>query len=109
MNVQNAPNVDPKQQSLQRKREELRHQAGQFEAIFVNLLIQSMRQTVMKERDNYLASGFQDRVFTDLFDNHIASRIAARKEGIGIAEAIIRQYEKVLRPSHRAQEKEIRE
>lgn len=109
MNVQGTSNVDSKQQALEQKRAELRQQAVQFEAIFVNLLIKSMRQTVMKERDNYLASGFQDQVFTDLFDNHIASQIAGRKGGIGIAQAIIRQYEKFLRPSPRVQDEEIRE
>lgn len=107
MNVQKVPHADAKAQDLQQKREELLRQAQQFEAIFVNLLIKSMRQTVMKERDNYLASGFQDRVFTDLFDNHISARIAGRG-GLGIADAIVRRYEKVLRPSPWAEDGGIR-
>ena len=76
------------------KQERLAQVAQQFEAVFVNMLMKSMRKTVDKHHEKGLGQGFQDQVFTDLFDERVSEQISKRHGGIGIAKAIVRQMEK---------------
>ena len=69
--------------------EGLRRTCQQFEAIFVQQLFKGMRATVpdagVQESDRSI------RIFQDLMD-HQVSEDMARKEGLGIAEALFRQF-----------------
>jgi flagellar protein FlgJ len=70
--------------------EALRRISQQFEAIFIQQLFKGMRATVpaggLRENDRGI------EIFQDLMDQQVAGDMA-RKQGIGIAEALFRQLQ----------------
>jgi flagellar protein FlgJ len=62
----------------------------QFEAIFIQQLFKGMRATVpdggLQEKDGSI------QIFQDLMDHQVAEEMA-RKQGLGIAEALFRQMQ----------------
>lgn len=63
--------------------------AGQFEALFLNLVLKQMRETLPK--DGPLDSDTM-RTYTSMFDSQVAQQLSSR--GIGLREAIERQLAK---------------
>ncbi|MFQ5450796.1 MAG: rod-binding protein [Nitrospinaceae bacterium] len=75
-------------QSLETKSDqELQQLANQFEAIFVNLLLKSMRNTIPK-------SGFMDSfsldMYQSMFDEEVSKEISQEK-GMGLSEILYQQ------------------
>ena len=66
----------------------LRQAAGQFEAVFMNLLLKSMRESLPK--DGALDSETA-RTLTGMYDAQIAQKMA--EKGVGLADMIVRQVE----------------
>lgn len=66
----------------------LRQAASQFEAVFMNLLLKSMRESLPK--DGALDSDTA-RTFTGMYDAQIAQKMA--EKGVGLADMIVRQVE----------------
>lgn len=64
----------------------LRQAAQQFEALFMNMVLKSMRKTTF---DSGLFSNNQSRMYTSIFDQEISQLFA--KRGIGLADALVRQ------------------
>ncbi|MBL8384911.1 MAG: flagellar assembly peptidoglycan hydrolase FlgJ [Burkholderiales bacterium] len=71
------------------QREAVRKAAQQFEAVFMNMLMKSMRETLPK--DGMLESD-TTRAYTGMFDQQIAQKLAER--GTGLADMIVRQLER---------------
>ena len=65
--------------------------AGQFESLFVNMMLKSMRDTT--SGDSLLGSGGQ--MFTELFDQQISLDIAKTRR-FGLAEVMIRQLSSIV-------------
>ncbi len=61
--------------------------AREFEALFVQIMVKAMRQTVGKG----LLSGPQAEVYQEMYDQQIARQVA-RDGGIGIAEMLLKQW-----------------
>jgi flagellar protein FlgJ len=68
--------------------------AGQFEALFLNMVLKQMRETLPK--DGPLDSDTM-RTYTSMFDQQIAQHLSSR--GIGLREALERQLAKRIAPS----------
>jgi flagellar protein FlgJ len=66
----------------------LRQAAGQFEAVFMNLLLKSMRESLPK--DGMMESD-TTRTFTGMYDAQIAQKMS--EKGVGLADMIVRQVE----------------
>ena len=66
----------------------LRQAAGQFEAVFMNMLLKSMRESLPK--DGAMDSD-TTRTFTGMYDAQIAQKLADK--GVGLADMIVRQVE----------------
>ena len=66
----------------------LRQAAGQFEAVFMNMLLKSMRESLPK--DGAIDSD-TTRTFTGMYDAQIAQKMA--EKGVGLADMIVRQVE----------------
>jgi flagellar protein FlgJ len=66
--------------------EALRAAAQQFEALFMNMVMKSMRQATSQEG---LFDNDQSRMYTSMLDQQISQNFA--KRGIGLADAMIRQ------------------
>lgn len=66
----------------------LRQAAGQFEAVFMNMLLKSMRESLPKEG---VLDSESTRSFTGMYDMQIAQKLADR--GVGLADMIVRQVE----------------
>jgi flagellar protein FlgJ len=67
--------------------------AGQFEAMFLQMVLKQMRETLPK--DGPLASDTM-RTYTSMFDQQIAQHLSSR--GLGLREAIERQLGRALQP-----------
>lgn len=66
----------------------LRQAAGQFEAVFMNMLLKSMRESLPKEG---VLDSESTRSFTAMYDMQIAQKLADK--GVGLADMIVRQVE----------------
>lgn len=66
----------------------LRQAAGQFEAVFMNMLLKSMRESLPKEG---VLDSESTRSFTGMYDMQIAQKLADK--GVGLADMIVRQVE----------------
>ena len=66
--------------------EALKQAAQQFEAVFMNMLMKSMREATPKEG---LFDSEQTRMYTSMLDQQMTQRLASR--GIGLAEVMVRQ------------------
>jgi flagellar protein FlgJ len=70
-----------------------RKAATEFEALFVQQLIQTMRETVRSINPDPLFGGGQDaQIFMSMFDQELAKGIAA-EGGLGLADALVRQLD----------------
>jgi peptidoglycan hydrolase FlgJ len=85
--------------------EELKELAKEFESIFVNLLIKSMRDTLPK--DGLINSHSLD-MYQSLFDEEVANEMARTKgRGVGLADVLYTQLSrKYLQDSEAEQPKE---
>jgi len=65
----------------------LKEVAADFEAIFINQVLKSMRRTVPKDKMFY--GGLKQDIFEDMLYNEY-SKIMSKREGFGIKEMIYR-------------------
>ena len=71
------------------QKQAVRQAAQQFEAVFMNMLMKSMRDTLPK--DGMLESD-STRAYTGMFDQQLAQKLS--EKGAGLAEMIVRQLER---------------
>ncbi|GAB4336210.1 MAG: hypothetical protein Kow0037_17110 [Calditrichia bacterium] len=72
---------------------ELQKTAEDFEALFVNFLLKSMRKTVMKS--GLLDTGLGGEIWQGVFDSEL-SRVVAKNRQLGIAEMLVKQLSQQL-------------
>jgi flagellar protein FlgJ len=70
----------------------LRAAAQSFEAVFTQMLMQSMRATVKKS--DLFHGGRGEEMFMQLLDQSLAQAAASRGAGLGIAGMIVKQVAK---------------
>ncbi|GGC03759.1 flagellar rod assembly protein/muramidase FlgJ [Oxalicibacterium flavum] len=75
-----------KQSAKQNSPEALKAAAQQFEALFVNMMLKSMREATPKEG---LFDSEQTKMYQSMLDQQLGQNMASR--GIGLAEVLIRQ------------------
>jgi peptidoglycan hydrolase FlgJ len=69
--------------------EALRGSAKQFEALFINMMLKSMRQATESTTGD---SGHETQIYTSMFDQQI-SQMMAERGGIGLADMMLRQLQ----------------
>ena len=74
--------------------EALKAAARQFEAVFMNMLMKSMREATPKEG---MFDNEQTRMYTSMLDQQLTQQLANR--GIGLAEVMVRQLSRTAQPS----------
>ena len=78
---------------LQYQKYKLKEACKQFEALFIEYMLKSMRKTIPKstlfERDN------AEKIYTAMFDEKVAEKVAEAK-GLGIAEMLYRELSRLL-------------
>jgi flagellar protein FlgJ len=72
--------------------EQLRQKCQDFEAIMVQSMLKSMRASVPD--GGLLPKGNDQKIFQDLMDQKVAIEMS-RKQGMGIADALFRQLQKL--------------
>ncbi len=75
-------------------KERLRDAARDFEAIFLNLMLGSMRKTVQK--DSRFSGGPAEGVFQGMLDQEFATGAARKGNGLGIGEMLYRSLERAV-------------
>lgn len=75
-----------KLQAKQSSPEALKAAARQFEAVFMNMLMKSMRETTSQDG---MFDSEQTRMYTSMLDQQLAQSMASR--GIGLADVMVRQ------------------
>ena len=71
--------------------EKLRKACTDFESIFLNQILQAMRQTI--PHGGFLKEGPEKDIFQSLFDQELSRSLAGRK-GMGLGEMIFRQMKR---------------
>jgi flagellar protein FlgJ len=74
--------------------EALKAAARQFEAVFMNMLMKSMREATPKEG---MFDNEQTRMYTSMLDQQLTQQLASR--GIGLAEVMVRQLSRTAQPA----------
>jgi flagellar protein FlgJ len=87
----NQLKLDAKQSSP----EALKQAAQQFEAVFMNMLMKSMREATPQDG---MFDSEQTRMYTSMLDQQLTQRMASR--GIGLAEVMVRQLSSALAVSN---------
>ncbi len=80
--------------SSARSLSELQDVAGKFEALFVEQMLSSMRDTLNKE-NRLLDGGMAEEYFEDMLYEEYAAKIAEQGD-LGIADMIVDQYRSIL-------------
>ena len=70
--------------------------AKQFEAIFTQMLLKSMRDAVP---ESGLTGGNESKLYTSMFDQELAQKMASSGRGLGIADMIVKQLSRGAAPS----------
>ena len=73
--------------------EAIKAAAQQFEAVFMNMLMKSMRESTPQDG---LLDSEQTRMYTSMLDQQLTQRMASR--GIGLADVMVRQLSSALTP-----------
>ena len=73
--------------------EALRATAQQFEAVFLNMLMKSMREATPQDG---MFDSEQTRMYTSMLDQQLTQKLASR--GIGLAEVMVRQLSVAMNP-----------
>ncbi|HQT00069.1 MAG: flagellar rod assembly protein/muramidase FlgJ [Hydrogenophilales bacterium 16-64-46] len=84
LDVQGVDNL--KLQAKQASPEALKSAAQQFEAVFMNMLLKSMRETTSQDG---MFDSEQTRMYTSMLDQQLAQNMASR--GVGLADVMVRQ------------------
>ena len=74
--------------------DKLKEAAGEFEAIFVKQMLDTMRKTLHKE-DRLVEGGMAEDIFEDMLYTEY-SRVMSKAGDFGIARAITQQYERAI-------------
>jgi flagellar protein FlgJ len=82
---------DLRMQARQNSPEALKAAAKQFEAVFMNMVMKSMRDATPQEG---LFDSEQSRMYTSMLDQQISQNLASR--GVGLADVLIRQLSGAL-------------
>jgi Rod binding domain-containing protein len=80
--------------SSPRNLSELQDVAGKFEALFVEQMLSTMRDTLNKE-DRLFDGGMAEEYFKDMLYEEYAAKIADQGD-LGIADMIVDQYRSIL-------------
>ncbi|WP_310448180.1 flagellar assembly peptidoglycan hydrolase FlgJ [Thiobacillus sp.] len=82
-----------KTSAAQNSPEALKATAQQFEAVFMNMLMKSMREATPKEG---MFDNEQTRMYTSMLDQQLTQQLASR--GIGLADVMVRQLSRTSQP-----------
>jgi len=97
MNITSAANrrVDaPAAPTRESQEQTLRTAAQEFEGMFVNLLLKSMRSTVMES--DLVENKGEMNTYRDLLDQEMSKNLGSGPNGIGVADMIIDRYMPML-------------
>ena len=83
-----AGSTSPADAEKMRQLGKLKDAARDFEAIFLDMLMKKMRETVHK--NEMFHGGRGEEVFQEMMDSKVSERVARQGRGFGIAEAIYR-------------------
>jgi len=76
------------QNEQQKKQAELKKAAKQFESLFLNYMLKSMRETVPK--DGLFKEGIADDIYTSMFDSYLSEKVSSH-QSMGLANMIYKQ------------------
>lgn len=88
MLLNTAPTANPGTDPETERRETLKDACRDFESLFINYMLQQMRQTVPK--DGLFRGGQAEQMYTSMMDSEIAKEMS-RQRGLGLAPIIYNQ------------------
>jgi flagellar protein FlgJ len=84
---------DLRRAARERSPEALKEASRQFEALFMNMIMKSMREATQQDD---LFDNQQTRMYTSMLDQQLSQNFASR--GVGLADVLIRQLSSTLSP-----------
>lgn len=82
---------------LKNEGENLKEVAHQFEALFIQMMLKSMREANASFESDFFSNDSRD-MYQDLYDQQLSLSLASGK-GIGIAESLIKQLTPTEKPT----------
>jgi flagellar protein FlgJ len=82
-----------RQSARQKSPEALKAAAKQFEALFMNMIMKSMREASLQES---IVDNDQSRMYTSMLDQQLSQNLANR--GLGLADMLMRQLSRTVSP-----------
>ena len=79
---------------LEEKDEALKQVAKQFESLFLNMMLKSMRQANATFEEGSLFSGGDSEFYRDMHDQQLALNISEKSGGAGLADVLYRQLQR---------------
>ncbi len=76
-------------------REGLKNVAKQFEALYLNMMMQSMRKAERVWSEDSLFSSKETQFYEDMMDNQLSVNLS-QERGIGLADMIIKQFDRFV-------------
>lgn len=71
--------------------EDLKEACCEFEAYFLNLMLSSMRATVIEDENSWFAKSDGEKMFQDLLDEEVTKQVAFSSNGLGLADMMYNQ------------------
>jgi len=81
-----------KSESRKNSQDTLEEVAKQFESVFLNMMMKSMRDANQSFSEGGLFDSQQSRMYRDMFDNQLSLSLS-QGQGIGLARSIVNQLE----------------
>lgn len=82
-------------QSKQAPGEALKATAQQFESLFVNMLLKSMRDATPADG---MFDNEQTRMYTEMMDRQLSQKMATTGKGLGLADMLVKQLSRFATP-----------
>jgi Rod binding domain-containing protein len=95
--VEVAPPQDTEPQAGSPRLEGLKKVAQNFESVFLQMVLKSMRATVQK--NNYFGTSYASGIYTQMLDQTLTDSAARNGRGYGIADAMVRRYGRYVQDS----------
>ncbi len=87
------------------KQQALEAVAKQFESVFLNMMMKSMREANEAFKDDSMSSSNEMDFYQNMFDQQLTLTLS--KDGVGIADALMRQLQRQLPMSNNAEESKV--
>lgn len=80
--------------------ETVKNASKQFEALFLGMVLKTMREASQSTTQNELTGSDQQKTLNEFLDQQLAQKVASKGKGVGLANMIAKQIDKMNNPTN---------